>query len=62
MHFDYIKVVVELICINDKLTLTLTCSKEQWPDANSLFSGAACSSIVADQLDLSLDFGVRLSS
>lgn len=22
MHFDYIKVVVELICINDKLTLT----------------------------------------
>lgn len=37
MHFDYIKVVVELICINDKLTLTLTCSKEQWPDGMACF-------------------------
>lgn len=28
IHFNYVKVVIELICTNDKLTLTvLNCSK-----------------------------------
>lgn len=38
IHFDYVKVVVQVICINDKLILTiLDCSKEQWPEAMTCF-------------------------
>lgn len=38
MNFDYINVVVELTCINDKLILTiLNCSKEQWPEVMAYF-------------------------
>lgn len=55
-HFDFVKVVIELICINDNLTLFWIVLRNSVAWSHGLICGAACS--LTDWLDLCWGLGL----